>query len=88
MDVAQVRKYLEIGVVIGTVISRRTETKVDDKAVEIATLILANDALLELLVKLLGGDKVVALSSDEQAVAAALPAVALLVELGKLATEE
>lgn len=71
MTVAQVKTYLQLAVVIGKVVAPRTDTKIDDKAVEIVERLSENDALLNMLIELLDGreEKPSGLSDADSALA-------------------
>jgi xanthosine utilization system XapX-like protein len=55
MSVDQLKMYLSVGILIGEVVAPRTNTKIDDKAVEVAKKIQSNDALLALIAQLFSG---------------------------------
>ncbi len=56
MTVAQLKRYLEIGILIGDAIAKMSDTKLDDKIVAVAQLLAENEAVLAIIVMLLGGD--------------------------------
>lgn len=56
LDVATIKKYLALGVIIGEAIAARTATKVDDNLVALAKQLLENEMLLSVLPTLFSGD--------------------------------
>lgn len=95
MTVAQLRRYIEIAVLVGTAIAKRTASPLDDKAVALLNEIATNEALLAILIKLLGGDDnppTGRLSEEEIAlygeIQANLPLLKSLIDVAKSAVQE